>query len=100
MAEAFWLLSMPPRNQKVPCEFSRIKDKSRCVMQLCRGWRHEGLGGESEIRSSCTCCDGWMLKSIGSGRCSSKWTTLDVNFFHVNIYVQAGWICVLLHFSY
>jgi len=31
--------------KRVPCEFFRIQ-KSRCGMQLCRGRRHAGLGGE------------------------------------------------------
>jgi hypothetical protein len=55
------------------------------------------LVGRSEIRSSCTCCDGLMSRP--SGYCSSKWTTLDVNFIHVKIYVRAGCIRVLQHFG-
>ena len=39
----------------------------------------------SEIRSSCTCCDGLMFRP--SRYCISKWTTLDVNFIHVKIYM-------------
>lgn len=68
MVEAFLLLhtTLVPRNQKV--QFFWIQEKSRCQMQSCRGRRHatmQVLVGGSEIRSSCTCCDGWVFRVVG-----------------------------------
>ena len=46
IVEAFFASPCHQEIKRVPCEFLRIQEKSRCGMQLCRGRRHAGLGGE------------------------------------------------------
>ena len=56
------------------------------------------LVGGSEIRSSCTCCDGWMFRVVGIAAVNEP--LLMSTFFHVKIYMQAGCICDLQHFDH
>jgi hypothetical protein len=46
MVEALFPSPCHQEIKRVPCEFFRVQEKSRCGMQLCRGRRHAGLGGE------------------------------------------------------
>jgi len=57
------------------------------------------LVGGSEIRSSCTCCDGWMFRVVGIA--AVKGPLLMSTFFsREDIYMQAGCICDLQHVNH